>query len=52
MSGIGTDAGINMLREFWPDIREHLVDRGPKMMQTLVTRFGPRIQPVNPGSPN
>jgi hypothetical protein len=40
---IGSDAGINMLREFWPDIRSHLMD-GPKMMQSLVTQFGPRIQ--------
>lgn len=47
MSGIGSDAGLNMLREFWPDIREHLMDHGPKMMQTLVTRFGPRVQPAN-----
>jgi hypothetical protein len=41
---IGSDAGINMLREFWPDIREHLMDHGPKLMQTLVTQFGPRLQ--------
>ena len=47
MTGIGSDAGMNMLREFWPDIREHLVDHGPKMMQTLVTRFGPRVQSTN-----
>jgi hypothetical protein len=40
---IGADAGMNMLREFWPDIREHLIDHGPKMMQTLVTHLGPRI---------
>jgi hypothetical protein len=40
---IGSDAGINMLREFWPDIRSHLMD-GPKIMQSLVTQFGPRIQ--------
>jgi hypothetical protein len=40
---IGSDAGINMLREFWPDIRSRLMD-GPKIMQSLVTQFGPRIQ--------
>ncbi len=50
MSGIGSDAGMNMLREFWPDIREHLMDHGPRVMQTLVTRFGPRVQPANPAS--
>ena len=43
-STIGSDAGINMLREFWPDIREHLMDHGPKLMQTLVTQFGPHQQ--------
>src|ERR1019366_9358134 len=32
---IGADAGINMLREFWPDIRSRLMD-GPKIMQSLV----------------
>jgi hypothetical protein len=32
-----------MLREFWPDIRSRLMD-GPKIMQSLVTQFGPRIQ--------
>ncbi len=51
MGDIGSDAGMNMLREFWPDIREHLMDHGPKMMQTLVTRFAPRIQPANPATP-
>jgi hypothetical protein len=40
---IGADAGINMLREFWPDIRERLIDHGPKVMQSLVTHFGPRV---------
>ena len=40
---IGSDAGMNMLREFWPDIRERLMDRGPKMMQSVVTHVGPRI---------
>ena len=52
MGGIGSDAGLNMLREFWPDIREHLMDHGPKMMQTLVTRFGPRVQPANSATSN
>jgi hypothetical protein len=44
VSGIGADAGMNMLREFWPDIRDQLMDHGPKIMQGLVTRLGPRIQ--------
>lgn len=43
-SGMAADAGINMLREFWPDIRDQLRDHGPKIMQGLVTRIGPRIQ--------
>lgn len=51
VSSIGADAGMNMLREFWPDIRGHIMDHGPKVVQTLVTRIGPRIQgtaaPVN-----
>jgi len=42
---IGSDAGINMLREFWPDIRERLMDHGPKMMQSMVARFAPRTIP-------
>ncbi len=42
---IGSDAGINMLREFWPDIREHLMDHGPKMVQSLVVRLAPRTIP-------
>jgi hypothetical protein len=42
---IGSDAGINMLREFWPDIRERLMDHGPKMMQGMVARFAPRTIP-------
>jgi hypothetical protein len=41
---IAGDAGMNMLREFWPDIRERVMDHGPKVMQSLVTRFGPRVQ--------
>ena len=45
-SNLGTDVGMNMLREFWPDIRDAVRDHGPKMMQTLVTRFNPRLQPV------
>lgn len=51
VSSIGADAGMNMLREFWPDIRGHIMDHSPKVVQTLVTRIGPRIQgtaaPVN-----
>lgn len=41
-SSMGADAGMNMLREFWPDIREQLIDHGPKVMQGLVTHFAPR----------
>lgn len=41
-SSIGSDAGFNVLREFWPDIRSHFMDHGPKMVQNLVTRMGPR----------
>jgi hypothetical protein len=41
---IGSDAGINMLREFWPDIRTHLMDHGPRLMQTLVTQLTPKFQ--------
>lgn len=43
IGGIASDAGINVLREFWPDIRGQLLDHGPKMMQSLITRIGPRI---------
>jgi len=39
---MGADAGMNLLREFWPDIRERLMDHGPKMMQNLVGRMAPR----------
>ena len=50
-SSIGADAGMNMLREFWPDIRGHIMDHGPKVVQSLVKGIGPRIQgtaaPVN-----
>jgi hypothetical protein len=42
-SGIASDAGINVLREFWPDIRGQLMDHGPKLMQGLITRIGPRL---------
>ena len=46
---IGVDAGMNVLREFWPDIRDRVMDHGPKVMQSLVTRLGPRVQsPVPP----
>ncbi|HEY3930290.1 MAG TPA: hypothetical protein VGL89_18100 [Candidatus Koribacter sp.] len=50
---MGADAGMNLLREFWPDIREHLMDRGPRAVQNLVGRMAPRTiagtvtQPVN-----
>jgi hypothetical protein len=51
-AGLGTDIGMNMLREFWPDIRDCVRDHGPKMMQSLVTRLGPRLQstPVAPAN--
>jgi hypothetical protein len=42
-SGIGADAGMNLLREFWPDIREHIIDHGPRVMQALMTHMGPRV---------
>ncbi len=42
--GIATDAAMNVLREFWPDVRECLLDHGPKVVQTLVTKVGPRPQ--------
>ena len=43
-SGIATDAGMNMVREFWPDIRDCVMDHGPKVVQTLVIKFAPRAQ--------
>jgi hypothetical protein len=43
VGGMASDAGINVLREFWPDIRGQLMDHGPKLMQGLITRLGPRI---------
>jgi hypothetical protein len=49
--GIASDAGMNVLREFWPDIRSCVMDHGPKMMQTLVTHIGPRTQPPTPSAP-
>lgn len=51
-STMGTDAGLNMFREFWPDIREGLMDHGPRMVQTLVARFGPRVSAAPPAPAN
>jgi hypothetical protein len=47
-ASIGADAGMNMLREFWPDIRGRVLDHGPKVMQSLMLRFGSRVQSADP----
>ncbi|ABF39796.1 hypothetical protein Acid345_0791 [Candidatus Koribacter versatilis Ellin345] len=49
--GIATDAGMNLIREFWPDVRECMMDHGPRMVQNLVTKIGPRPQTTPNQSP-
>ncbi len=39
---------MNLIREFWPDVRECMMDHSPKMLQSLVTKIGPRPQQTTP----
>jgi len=50
-AGIATDAGMNLIREFWPDVRDCVMDHSPKMLQSLVTKIGPRPQSAANQSP-
>ena len=38
-STIGGDAGFNLAREFWPQLRERLSDHTPKMFKKLKNKF-------------
>jgi hypothetical protein len=40
-SQIGSDAGMNLAREFWPQLRETLSGHTPKMFKKLKNKFAP-----------
>jgi hypothetical protein len=45
-SNVGSDAGINILKEFWPQVRSAFAPLTPKSIRRLHNRIVGHEQPV------